>query len=350
MKPPTRRWRRKTSVHCFWFSEAKGELVKKLAETAPKSLNITLPAVTGSEAVDEAVKLARGATGRVEVLYCSNAYHGHTGISLTMMTADDCRAWAEPLVPGFRQFDYNDANSLAKIISNRTAAVIVEVVQTDYSGRGSQDPNFWQEVRRLCDENGAKLIIDEVVTGIGRCGEVWASNLLPVDPDMIAIGKGTGCGVFPMAGVICKDDMLDFWGVNPYRSMSSFAWSNVGCRVLKKGIELTEQLLPQAMTVGDKLEQAILDVQKLYPEHITSLERTGMLFSIEVNEERFTALEAFGGMWMRDVCVVASSQHAPIFKLYPPLVIDDSHVAEFAEKFEDCVKHAQGGGHQGWFD
>ncbi|MEH6577675.1 MAG: aspartate aminotransferase family protein [Amphritea sp.] len=334
----------------FWFSEAKGELVKKLAETTPERLKITLPCVTGSEAVDEAIKLARGATGRVETLYCSNAYHGHTGISLSMMTADDCRAWCEPLVPGFRQFDYDDVSSLAKLISNRTAAVIVEVVQTDFSGLPSKDANFWSEVRRLCDENGAKLIIDEVVTGMGRLGEVWGCNLWDIDPDMICVGKGFSGGVFPMAAVICAEDVLDFWGVNPYRSMSSYAWSNVGCRTTKVAIEETERLLPSAMKAGDKLEQAILDIQEQYPDHITNLNRTGMLFSIELNEQNFTSLEAFGGMWQRDVAVVASSQHAPIFKLYPPMILNDDHVAEFANKFEDCTRNAQGGGHQGWFD
>ena len=97
--------------------------------------------------------------------------------------------------------------------------------------------------------------------------------------------------------------------------------------------------------MGDQLEQCILDVQKMYPEKIASLERNGMLYSIEVNEDNFTALEAFTGMWDRGVNVVTSSQHAPIFKLYPPLILDESHVAEFGDKFEDCVKNGVGGGH-----
>ena len=74
-----------------------------------------------------------------------------------------------------------------------------------------------------------------------------------------------------------------------------------------------------------------------------------MLYSIEVDEEHFTALEAFTGMWERGVNVVTSSQHAPIFKLYPPLILNEQHIGEFGEKFEDCVKNAEGGGHQGFF-
>ena len=334
----------------FWFSEAKGELVKTLARTTPERLKITLPAVTGSEAVDEAVKLARGATGRYEVLYAKNAYHGHTGISLTMMTADDCRAWAEPLVPGFRGFDFHDVSTLEAIISERTACVILEVVQTDFNGRKSKDPHFWSEVRRLCDTFGAKLIIDEVVTNMGRLGDIWGCNPYGVDPDMICAGKGFSGGVFPMAAVICAEDMLDFWGPNPYRSMSSYAWSNVGCRTTNAAILETERLLPQAMKMGDVLESTILELQKVYPDHLANLERNGLLYSIELNEERFSALEAFLGMFARGVNIVTSSQHEPVVKLYPPLIMDEDNITEFAEKFEDCIKAAKGGGHQGWFD
>ena len=333
----------------FWFSEAKGELVKKLAETTPKGVTVAHPAVTGSEAVDEAIKLARGATGRYEVLYAKNAYHGHTGFSLTMMTADDCRQWAEPLMPGFRAFDFHDAQSLAAIISERTACVILEAVQTDFSGRRSRDPNFWSEVRRLCDEHGAKLIIDEVVTGMGRLGDVWGCNTFGIEPDMICAGKGFACGAFPMAAVLCREDVHDFWGDNPYRSMSSYAWSNVGCRTTKVGIEETQRLLPQAMQMGDKLEATLEELMKLYPDHIASLERNGLLYSIECNEEKFTSLEAFGGMFERNVNIVTSSQHVPFVKLYPPLIMNEQNIAEFAEKFEDCIKCAEGGGHQQWF-
>ncbi len=91
----------------FWPSEAKGELMAAMARTVPtEELCCALGAVTGSEAVDEALKLARGATGRYEILYAKHAYHGHTGLSLTMMASDDMRAWAEPLVAGFRSFDF----------------------------------------------------------------------------------------------------------------------------------------------------------------------------------------------------------------------------------------------------
>ena len=336
----------------FWPSEAKGELMKKMVESAQRAnpkLSCTLGAVTGSEAVDEALKLARGCTGRYEILYAKRAYHGHTGLSLTMMSADDMRAWAEPLVPGFRSFDFDDASSLEKIISERTAAVILEPVQTDYHGRKSLDPELWKEVRRLCDEYGAKLIIDEVITGMGRLGTVWGCEALGIEPDAICVGKGFAGGAYPMAGVITTEEMLAFWGQNPYRSVSSYAWSNVGCRTSKKAIEETERLLPHALKMGDKIDEVLAKAQEKYPGYIIDVERTGMIWSLHLNEDKFNALEAFGGMWENDVNIYPSSQHGPYVKLMPPLITTEEHVAFFAEALDKTMAAAEGGGHQQWF-
>ena len=333
----------------FWPSVAKGELMATLARTAPQGCDVTLPAVTGSEAVDEAIKMARGATGRYEVLYAEHAYHGHTGLSLTAMASDDLRHYAEPLVPGFNSFDYDDASSLAAKISERTACVILEAVQTDWTGRGSRDPKFWQEVRRLCDENGAKLILDEVITGMGRLGDVWGCNALGIDPDMICTGKGFCGGAVPMAAVIMKPDVLEFWGDNPYKSLSSYAWSNVGCRTTNAAILETEKLLPGAMAMGDKLHDVILSIQKDFPEHITHVERTGLIWSMEVDENHFNALEAFDGMWQRGVNIYPSSQHGPIVKFMPPLIFNEGHISQFGDALLDTVRNAEGGGHKQWF-
>ena len=336
----------------FWPSDAKSELMATMARTATRAnpkLTCALGAVTGSEAVDEALKLARGVTGCYEVLYAKHAYHGHTGLSLTMMASDDMRAWAEPLVPGFRAFDFDDASSLASIISERTAAVILEPVQTDWTGRKSLDPQFWKEIRRLCDEHGAKLIVDEVITGMGRLGTVWGCEALGIEPDAICVGKGFSGGAQPIAGVICTDEMLRFWGPNPYRSVSSYAWSNIACRTTKVAIEETERLLPQALKMGDRIDEVLAASMAKYPGYIVDVERTGLIWSVKLDEAKFNALEAFGGMWENDVNIYPSSQHGPIVKLMPPLITTEEHVAFFAAAWDKTMAAAQGGGHQQWF-
>ncbi len=320
----------------FFFSEAKGQLAETLARTTPGRLEATLPAVTGSEAIDQAIKLARGATGRTEILHGDHGYHGCTGFALTMIGAADMREWAEPLIPGFRAVAYGDPASLRRAISERTAAVILEPVRTDYDGR-APGPEYFPEVRRLCDEYGAKLIIDEVVTGMGRLGHLWGIDHWSTEPDMLVTAKGFSGGMYPMAAVVMRPEVLDFWGANPYRTISSFAWSNIGAVVARVAIEETELLLPQANAMGDRLEAVLDDLAARYPSALKSVRRTGLLYALDFRDETAGMLFILG-MFHRGVIVVASSQNMAVPKLYPPLILEEEQIAEFAEKADATLK------------
>jgi len=216
----------------FFFSEAKGELAAKLAECTPGRLETTHPVVTGGEAIDLAIKLARGSSGRTEILYADNAYHGCTGFALSMMAPGDMRDFAEPLVPDFHEVPFGDAEDMAAKISERTAAVVLEPVRTD-ADMAIPPEGYFAEVRRLCDETGAKLIIDEVVCGMGRLGHLWGSQFWDVEPDMLVTAKGFSGRVFPMSAVVTRPECLDFFGDSPFRTISSFAWSNLGALIIE---------------------------------------------------------------------------------------------------------------------
>jgi putrescine aminotransferase len=320
----------------FFFSEAKGQLAEALARTAPGRLEVTLPAVTGSEAIDQAIKLARGTTGRTEVLHGDHGYHGTTGFALTMIGAADMREWAEPLIPDFRAVAYGDVESLREAISERTAAVVLEPVRTDYDGR-APDPGYFPEVRRLCDEYGAKLIIDEVVTGMGRLGHLWGIERWGVEPDMLVTAKGFSGGMYPMSAVVMRPEILDFWGANPYRNISSYAWSNIGAIVARTAIEETERLLPAATAMGDRLAAVLDDLAARYPSALRSVRRTGLLYALDFRDEAAGMLFLLG-MFQSGVIVVGSSQQMAVPKLYPPLILGDEQITEFAEKAEGTLK------------
>jgi acetylornithine/succinyldiaminopimelate/putrescine aminotransferase len=319
----------------FFFSEAKGRLAEALARTTPGRLEVTLPAVTGSEAVDQAIKLARGTTGRTEILHGDRGYHGTTGFALSMMAPGEMRDWAEPLIPDFRALPYGDAGAMREAISDRTAAVVLEPVRTDCDGK-APPPGYFTEVRRLCDEHGAKLIIDEVVTGMGRLGHVWGIDYWGVEPDMIVTAKGFSAGMFPMAAVVMRPECLEFWGDNPYRVISSYAWSNVGATVARVGIEETEAILPRANAMGDRLATVLDDLAARHPDLIRSVRRTGLLYALDMRDE-MAGMGFLLGMFQRGVILVASSQNLGVPKLYPSLILEDEQIAELAEKAEDTL-------------
>jgi len=327
--------RREDFGSLFYFSEAKARLAETLAKTGPPGLEVTLPAVTGSEAIDQAIKIARGATGRSEILHGDHGYHGVTGFALSMMAPGEMRDWAEPLVPDFRAIEYGSIAALERAISERTAAVVLEPVRTDYDGR-APEPGYFDAARRLCDATGAKLIADEVVTGMGRLGHLWGVQRWGVSPDMLVTAKGFSGGLFPMAAVLMRPGTLDFWGENPYRIISSYAWSNVGAVVSRTAIEETLRLLPRANAMGDRLEAAVDDLAARHPALVRSVRRTGLLWALDFRDEMAGALFVIG-MFQRGVIVVASSQNLAIPKLYPSLVLEDEHVSEFAAKADETL-------------
>jgi acetylornithine/succinyldiaminopimelate/putrescine aminotransferase len=320
----------------FFLSEAKGRLAEALARTTPQPLEVTIPVVTGSEGIDQACKLARGSTGRTQILYTNNAYHGVSGFALSMMHPGSMRDFAEPLIPGFGSFDFGDVDGLAAAISDETAAVVMEPLQND-SGYGDPPEGFFPAVRELCDEHGAKLIIDEVVSGMGRLGTVWGSERAGIAPDMLIAGKGFSGGMFPVAALVVRPEVIDFWGDDPYVTISSYAWSNVGAVVSRVAIEETERILPAANAMGDRLDSVVRDLAKRFPSVLEGSRRAGLMWLLDFVSEG-AGFAFIAGMLQRDVMVVASSQNLKVPKLFPPLTLRDEDIAEFANKAEDCLK------------
>lgn len=316
----------------FFFSEAKGELARKLAECTPGRLETTHPVVTGGEAIDLAIKIARGSTKRTEIIHADHAYHGCTGFALSMMAKGDMRDYAEPLVPDFAEVRYGDAEDLAAKISERTAAVVLEPVRTD-ADMAIPPADYFTEVRRLCDETGAKLVVDEVVCGMGRLGHLWGAEYWDVEPDMLVTAKGFSGGVYPMSAVVTRPECLDFFGESPFRQISSFAWSNLGARVSSAAIDETQRLLPRLDALGDEIEQHLRELQKTYPSILLDVRRAGMMFAMDLPSIE-VGLQFFDELFLRGVLIVPSSQRFDIMKLYPPLVLESEHVAMFAERME----------------
>ena len=319
----------------FFFSEAKGKLVEKLAACSPCRIETTLPTVTGGEAIDQAVKCARGATGRSEILYADYSYHGCTGFALSMMARGPMRDFAEPLVPDFTEVRYGDSDDLAAKISERTAAVVLEAVRTDYDGRRPPD-GYFSDVRRLCDETGAKLISDEVVCGLGRLGHFWGCQYWGVEPDMLVLGKGFSGGLYPMSAVVTRPECLDFFGESPFRTISSYAWSNIGARISHATLEETERALPAVEQLGDRIADGLGTLRDRHSHVLRDVRRTGLLFALDFADDA-TGFGFLAQMFLRGVLVVASSQRQDIVKLYPPFVLEQEQVDFLLEAAESSL-------------
>ncbi len=319
----------------FFFSEAKGLLVEKLASCSPGRIETTLPTVTGAEAIDQAIKCARGSTGRKEILYADHSYHGCTGFALSMMARGPMRDFAEPLVPDFTEIRYGNAEDLSSKISERTAALVLEAVRSDCDGRRPPE-GYFAEARRLCDRTGAKLISDEVVCGMGRLGHLWGCQYWDVEPDMLVLGKGFSGGLYPMSAVVTRPECLDFFGESPFRTISSYAWSNMGARISRAALEETERVLSGAGPLGDEIEKGLRTLQERHSGILQEVRRTGLLFALDFVDAA-AGLGFLAQMFMRGVLVAASSQREDVVKLYPPLILEREQVALFLETAESTL-------------
>ncbi|MGD8243701.1 MAG: aminotransferase class III-fold pyridoxal phosphate-dependent enzyme, partial [Anaerolineae bacterium] len=174
------------------ISEQRATLAHRLAQLAPGDLTYTVFGVGGGEAIDLAIKVARGYTGRQRVISAKGGYHGHTGLALAAGD-EKYRAPFGPPAPGFEQVPFNDIAALEEEMDDDTAALLLETVPATY-GMPIPADDYFPRVHQLCDERGALLILDEVQTGLGRTGKLWGIEHFGVEPDIMVIGKGLSGG------------------------------------------------------------------------------------------------------------------------------------------------------------
>ena len=180
-------------VYGEYIQESAVELTKFLAKQLPDSLETTYLTNSGTEAIEGALKLARRATGRSEIIAAKHAYHGNTMGSMSVMGYEERKRAFRPLVPDVHFIDYNDCDQIQNI-TRRTAAVILETIQ---GGAGFIEPkgNYLAKVRTRCDEVGALLILDEIQPGVGRTGKLFGFEHYNCVPDILVTGKGLGGGM-----------------------------------------------------------------------------------------------------------------------------------------------------------
>ena len=199
-------------VYGEFIQEPQLELTKIIAAYLPESLNCTYLTNSGTEATEGALKLAKRATGRFEIVSAKNAYHGNTQGSMSVCGKEEQNAAFRPLIPGVSFLEFNKEADLLKI-TEKTAGVILETIQ---GGAGFIEPqnNYLKKVRERCNQVGALLILDEIQSGIGRTGSFFAFQQYDITPDIVITGKGLGGGM-PIGAFISSQTNMNLFVSNP---------------------------------------------------------------------------------------------------------------------------------------
>ncbi len=312
-------------VYGEYVQEPQVKFAKKIIDNTPDNFDSVYFVNSGSEAIEGAMKLAKRYTGRREMLAFEKAYHGSTHGALSIYGGAELTKAVQPLLPEVGFMKFNDELTLNRI-TEKTACVIMEVIQAE-GGIINADTNFLQSVRKKCDEVGALLVFDEIQTGFGRTGKLFAFEHYGVVPDILCLAKGMGGGM-PIGAFVASKEIMDTLTVNPALGhITTFGGHPVSCAAGLAALEvvLDENLIELANIKGDKIRKG------LKHNAIDHIRGKGLFLAVELkpeyNIDKFldTCLEV--GL-VFDLFLFNRTS----FRIAPPLTVTDAEIDIIIDK------------------
>jgi putrescine aminotransferase len=318
------------------ISEQRAALAQRLAELAPGDLSYTVFGVGGGEAIDLSIKLARGVTGRAKVISAKGGYHGHTGLALAAGD-EKYRAPFGPQPPGFSQIAFDQTDALERTIDEETAALLFETVPAT-SGIVVPDSEFFIKARELCDRYGALLIIDEVQSGLGRTGKLWAIEHYGVEPDVMVIGKGLSGGIYPITATCFKAEHEVVFQKDPFIHVSTFGGAEVGCPVALKVLEISSSptFLGNVQAVAGIFAAGSEELRRKHPAIMVGLRQLGLMMGIEM-ENPYCGPAFSRAAYDNGLLSVYANNDPRVAQLLPPLTIDEALAEEIIERVDRAL-------------
>ncbi len=303
----------------IFYNDVRAQLLERLIQIAPASLQKAFLCNSGAEAIEAAIKFARLVTNKTEILCATRGFHGRTFGALSATHNPKYRRDFEPLVPGFRHVPFNDFDKLERAINEETAAVLLEIVQGE-GGVHVADADYLNRVQQVCRERGVLLIIDEVQTGFGRTGRLFACQHFGIEPDMMCVAKAMAGGV-PMGAVLCSATI----DIPVGKHGSTFGGNPLACAAALAAIDFmeTHRLDEQARDKGDYLVSRLR--QNAVPL-LREIRHLGLMIGIELR----TRVKPYI-LKLLERGVLALPAGSTVLRLLPPLVISYSELDRVAD-------------------
>ena len=321
------------TVHSSLYSKTREEFLENLMKIAPKGLSQVHLNNSGAESIEAAIKFARKFTGKKGMIAMNGSYHGKSLGALSLTFNPKYRKSFQPLVDKVSFSPYGDIDKLQNTIDNDTAFIILEPIQGE-SGIHVPPDGFLQKVRKICDENEILLIFDEIQSGLGRTGRMWASEHWETSPDILCLAKGIAGGV-PMGATLVRPDILSV--MNKGEHSSTFGGNPLSCSAGTATIQALTQdgLINNAEKMGQKFRQG-LDTLKSNHSIIREIRGKGLMIGIELKfEVKDILLEGI----KKGVLLLYSGRN--ILRLLPPLVITDDDVTKSLDILDELLTNEE---------
>ena len=322
-------------------SEHRARLAERLARISPGDVNRVVFGVSGGEVIDTAIKLARGHTKRPGIVSAAGAYHGHTGFALPAGHEQYSKPF-EPLVPGYTHVSFGDLEALDKVVDDSTAAVIFETIPATL-GIAVPPEDFFAGVRSICDERGAVMIIDEVQTGLGRCGAYWGIDTYGVVPDIIVTAKGLSGGVYPVTAVLYRDELNPFLDENPFIHISTFGGPELGCYASLKVLDILEEpgFLEHVREMADFFAKSFAALKKKHPDVLVEPRQRGMMMGLKMVNEMCGPLMTIAGI-DNGIFTVYANNDTSVSQILPPLIIQKEEALQVIDSLDAMLTRVEG--------
>ena len=307
------------------------ELASRLASLLPPSLDSVYFTNSGAEAVEGAMKLAKRLTGRTGIASFRNSYHGSTQGALSICGNEELKNAFRPLLPGHRMLEYNDENSLQQI-DDSLAAVFIEPIQAE-AGVIMPHHGFLEKVKSRCEATGTLLVFDEIQTGMGRTGKLFAFLEHGITPDVLLLGKAFGGGM-PLAAFISSHENMSALTHHPVLGhLTTFGGHPVSCAAAMASLNFI---------VGNNLAVDTLRKEKLFRENlkhpsIIEIRGRGLMLSLKFSSEKFNQdviLKCYDKGLITDWFLFAPD----CLRIAPPLIISDEEIADACTKLTAAIE------------
>src|SRR5882724_2758461 len=294
---------------------------------------------SGAEANEAALKLARKyakeryASDRYEVIATHNSFHGRTFATVTATGQEKYRQGFEPLVPGFKHVPYNDLRAMERALDNRTAAIIVEPIQGE-GGVNVPDDDYLPGLRKLCDESGALLILDEIQTGVARTGRLWAYEHSGIEPDIMTLAKALANGV-PIGAMLCREEAASVLTAGSHGS--TFGGTPFVTQVALATLTtvIGDKLPERAAKMGRELMDGLRALQPACPV-VKQVRGRGLLVGVELSTPAAPIVDA-----CCEAGLLVLSAGEKVVRLVPPLIVESADLRRAIDILKTALAKAK---------
>ena len=320
------------TCHMSVYNNVRLNFLKKFSKIAPKNLQKTFFTNSGTESVEAALKFSRKYTGKPGVLALNGGYHGKTFGSLSVTYNEKYRKSFLPLLDNMQFIPYSESNTISEIVTktnNKIGTVIVEPIQGE-TGIIMPPSDFLKDIRNICNENDLVLIFDEIQSGLGRTGKMWAGQHWDVEPDIMCLAKGIAGGI-PMGLTVMRSEILDCLKVGEHSS--TFAGNPLACAAGSATIDsLTEdKLVSNSEIMGRIFKSGLLEIKEKY-KIVREVRGLGMMLGIEM---RFDVKDILLDGIKNGILLLYSGRN--ILRLLPPIVMKEEEVNKSLELIDKLI-------------